>query len=600
MSDLAVEEAFARARLDRRMLGRIVTLVRPVRRRLLLVILVEVVLVSSIFARPWFIRQVIDHGLIPQDGGWIVDSAFVALMCLGLAATWLMRFGLAGVTNWLNGTIAIRVLNDLRAQLFAHVQSLSVRYFDRTRVGRIVARADRDVDAIEPLVVHGAPEMASLVLRCVGAGILLWLISPLLFWSLIGVVPALVIAMAAFQKLGTRLWARVAEAKSRVTAHLVETVGGVRVIQQTAQEDANRARYKGLLRDLDRSSVIGAWGWGWFQPYAGLLFTGGLAILIVVGGIGLERGELTLGQLAQAVFYIFVFLGPIQELGDLFERFATGAASAQRIFLLLDTRPEIVDAAAPQPLVRVRGEVVFDHVTFGYDPERPVIHDLTLTIPPGEVLAIVGPTGHGKSTLVQLLSRFYDVQQGAVRIDGRDVRTLAQQDLRRHVGVVLQDNILFSGTVLDNLRMARPTATDGELIAAAAALGADEVLERLPAGYHTPVGPLGAHLSHGQRQLVCLVRAYLADPAVLVLDEATSAVDIHTESRIQHALRRLSHGRTAIIIAHRLATIRDADRIAVIRDGRLVETGDHAALMAQGGAYAELYRAYERGETGPV
>jgi ABC-type multidrug transport system fused ATPase/permease subunit len=212
------------------------------------------------------------------------------------------------------------------------------------------------------------------------------------------------------------------------------------------------------------------------------------------------------------------------------------------------------------------------------------------------VLAIVGPTGHGKSTLVQLLSRFYDVQQGAVRLDGHDVRSVAQQDLRRHVGVVLQDNILFSGSVLDNLRLARPSATDDELIAAAKALGADDVLERLSASWQTEVGPMGAHLSHGQRQLVCLVRAYLADPAVLVLDEATSAVDIHTESRIQHALRRLSHGRTAIIIAHRLATIRDADRIAVVRDGRVVEIGDHRTLMAQSGAYAQLYQAYEQGE----
>ena len=596
MSELDIEESLARKPLDRRMLRRIIAWLHPVRGRIGLVVLVEVVLVASIFARPWFIRQVIDHGFISQGTGWILDAGFVAWMCAGLTLTWVLRFGLSGVIQWLKGTIAIRLLNDIRAQLFAHVQSLSVRYFDRTRVGRIVARADRDVDALEPLVVHAAPELASTALRCFGAGVLLWVMSPLLFWSLIGLVPALLLAMVAFQRLGMRLWARVAEAKSHVTAHLVETVGGVRVIQQTAQEEPNRAHYNKLLHELDRTAIRGAWGWGWFQPYAALLFTAGIAILVVVGGLGFQRGELTMGQLTQAVFYIFVFLGPLQELGDLFERFATGAASAQRVFLLLDTEPEVLDPTTPFRLTQVSGEVSFDHVTFGYDPTRPVIHDLSLTISAGEVLAIVGPTGHGKSTLVQLLSRFYDVQQGAVRLDGHDVRSVAQQDLRRHVGVVLQDNILFSGSVLDNLRLARPSATAGELIAAAKALGADDVLERLSASWQTEVGPMGAHLSHGQRQLVCLVRAYLADPAVLVLDEATSAVDIHTESRIQHALRRLSHGRTAIIIAHRLATIRDADRIAVIRDGRVVEIGDHSTLMAQGGAYAELYQAYENGE----
>jgi putative ABC transport system ATP-binding protein/ATP-binding cassette subfamily B protein len=597
MSDLEREEELARVRLDRRMAGRLLALLRPVVPRVAVVVAVEMVLVLSVIFRPWFIRQVIDHGLIRDGDAWRLDWALAGWMTAGLIGTWMLRFGLAGVNQYLNATIAIRVLGGLRAAVFAHVQSLSVRYFDQTRAGRIIARADRDVDSLEPAVVGGPPELLSLAVRCLGAGGMILWISPRMFLAVAPLVPVLLVAMALFQRSGTAVWGRVAEQKSRVTAHLCETISGVRVIQQLVREEGNRARYRGLLTELDRASIQGSWAWGWFSPFAFLLTTVGIASLVVAGAHGIATHEVTVGEVTQCIFYIFLFLGPLQELGDLFEKFATAAAAAQRIFLLLDTRPEIVDApdavAAPAPAA---GRIAFERVEFGYLPGTPVLHALDLAIPAGETLAIVGATGHGKSTLVQLLTRFYDPWSGRVLLDGRDLRGLTQASLRRQVAVVLQDNILFSGSILDNLRLARPAATDAELAAAVRELGADEVLDRLPQGLATAAGPAGANLSHGQRQLVCLVRAHLADPAVLVLDEATSAIDVHTERRIQRALRRITRGRTAIIIAHRLATIRDADRIVVIDQGRIAEQGDHAALMAAGGRYAALYRTYEREE----
>jgi len=281
------------------------------------------------------------------------------------------------------------------------------------------------------------------------------------------------------------------------------------------------------------------------------------------------------------------------------QRDPTTSGHSLRVSVLSTRLAKVVDRADARELDHVEGHLSYEDVSFAYDPaeaERFVLPHFSLDVPAGQTLAVVGPTGHGKSTMVQLLARFYDVQHGAVKVDGVDLREVSQHSLRRHIGVVLQDNVLFSGSILDNLRLARPEAEDGELIAACRELGADHVLERLPQGYATGVGPEGKNLSHGCRQLVCLVRAFLADPAVLVLDEATSAVDLYTERRIQRALRRLTAGRTAIVIAHRLATIRDADRIIMIRDGTIVEDGDHETLLERGGPYAELHAAYLRGE----
>jgi ABC-type multidrug transport system fused ATPase/permease subunit len=601
LSDIEIEEMLARKQLNRSMFSRLVPLLAPVRYRVAGAVLLELLLVATIFMRPYFIRTVIDKGFIHAGHAILLNRAVLIWCIIGLSLTWVARFGIAGVSQYLAGSAAIRVLNGLRRQVFAHAQSLSVGYFDRTKAGRIISRVDRDVDSLEPLLIQGPPALLSALFRCGAAGILLWFISPMLFLSLAGIVPVLLLASWSFKRISQKNWQVVAENRSRFTAHLVETVAGVRIIKQTVQEETNRHRYRALLRDFNLSLVRGNMRSSWFAPFTAVLSATGMGLLLLTGARGIALHQITFGEVAASLFYVQLFLGPLQDLSDLFERYATGSASAQRIFLLLDTEPEIRDHPEAVSLDSVRGDVEFRNVDFAYDLKapRPVLRDLNLKVPAGQVLAIVGPTGHGKSTLVQLLTRFYEAQRGGVLVDGVDICTIAQQNLRRHVSVVLQDNVLFSGTVLDNLRLARPEASEKELIAAAHALDVHEVIERLPHGYHTEVGPLGSHLSHGQRQLVCLVRAYIADPAILILDEATSAVDVQTERRIQRALRRLCEGRTAIIIAHRLATIRDADRIAVIRHGEVVEHASHADLMAAGGFYASLYEAYSElaGET---
>jgi putative ABC transport system ATP-binding protein len=596
--DLAIEEELAGKRLDRSSILRVLGLVRPHARSLAWVMGLQVLAVATIVGRPWFLGQLIDEALIPVAGGYDLDQAYALMLGLGLTAMWAGRFVFLVLSRIFAVDLAITVLSDLRERVYAHVQSLSVSFFDRTRTGRIVSRVDRDVDSLEPLMLEALPQLLGIVLRCAGGAVLLAIVAPQVLGWLAILAPILICTMLLFKKVGTALWGWLNEHKGRVTAHLVETIHGVRLLQQAGREADNRARYDGLLAGLDRATVLAAWGWGWFMPFVMMLFILGICIVIVSGGTALALGELTAGQLAQSVFYVFLFLGPLMEIGDLFERGAAGAAAGQRIFLLLDTPAAVADPEQASELAQpVRGELRLEEVRFRYvgDDDSPWILDgIDLHIPPGSTVAVVGATGHGKSTLVQLLTRFYDVNEGRITLDGVDIRQLRQHDLRRHLALVLQDNVLFSGTVLDNLRLARKGASDEELIAACNDLGIAEVIEGLPRSWYTEVGAGGEMLSQGQRQVLCLARAWLADPTILVLDEATSAVDVQTEGLIQSALKRLAADRTAIIVAHRLSTIKDADRILVIHQGRIAEQGPHDELVALGGRYAELYERYRQ------
>ncbi|TVR11228.1 MAG: ABC transporter ATP-binding protein [Planctomycetota bacterium] len=592
-SELQREIDFAKRRLDRRTLHRLLALLRPQAGAIAAILLLQAIAVLAIVARPWFIGQLADVGLVAELEATELDWTWALILAAGLTGLWLGRFVFLIIARVWAVSVVVDLLADLRIRLYDHVQSLSVRFFDRTRAGRVVARVDRDVESLQPLFLEGIPQLLGMVLRCAGGAIMLSLVLPQVLWGLLILAPLLLASIVLFKRIGTAIYGRINEQQSRVTAHLVETVSGVRLIQQSVAEDRNKTTYNHLLNDLDRAAIVAAWGWGWFMPYIFLLFTLGICVVIIAGGGALAADEITPGRLIECIFYVFLFLGPLMEVGDLFERASSGAAAGQRIFLLLDNQPEIQDDAHARPLDRpFKGQIDIAQVHFRYD-ENPaadwVLKDINLHIASGSTVAIVGPTGHGKSTLVQLLTRFYDPQQGSISIDGRDLRGIPQADLRRHVALVLQDNVLFSGTVLANLRLARPDMSDEALIAQAENLEVSRIIEQLPQGWYSEVGPRGEFLSHGQRQVICLLRAWIADPTILILDEATSAVDVRTEGLIQKALTRVMSGRTAIVVAHRLATIRDADRIVVVQHGRIVEDGDHTSLITDNGLYSQLY-----------
>ena len=530
-----------------------------------------------------------------------VDSEILnfGALLVGLAT---FSFASAALQRLMTGYVGHRILRDLRSQMFEHLNKLSLSFFDREEVGRVMSRVTSDVVTLQELITSG---FLNILADIVGLGLIvlfLFLLDPLLAVISLSVIPVLLIFMVWWQTPAAQAFIRVRQGISIVNGSINENVSGVRIVQSLNREDVNLRQFERLNRvnldaNMDAVKLQAA-----VIPMVELLSTIATGVVLVVIGVRTFNGDLSAGEaLAFSLgflLYIQRFFNPVRDIVLQYTMLQRAMAGAHRIFEVLDTKPEIVDPPDAKVLPDVEGRIDFNEVDFSYVKNVPVLRKFDLHIEPGETIAFVGHTGAGKTTVSALVNRSYDIEGGSILIDGTDLREIQRASLTRRMSVVLQEPYLFSGTIADNIRYGRLDATEEEIAEAAHAVGADSFVDRLPGGYDTELHERGTNLSVGQRQLIAFARAIIAQPRILILDEATANIDTHSERLIQQALKTILRGRTSLVIAHRLSTIRSADRIVVMRDGEIVELGNHEELIAEDGIYADLYRMTYRHDDG--
>jgi ATP-binding cassette, subfamily B, bacterial len=581
------EKATIRLRASSRaLLG---SLLRPHRGGLALLVVLLLVQNAASMAGPYLVMIGIADGIAPLRDG---DPS--VLMKVGVAfvvAALVEYFGKRGFLA-LSGRIGQDVLLDLRSRVYAHFQRLSIGFHERYTSGRMVARLTSDMDSISELVDGGIEDLVLAGLSVLSiAGILLWLDLPLALVTLLS-FPPLILASNWFRHASARAYRRTREAVALVIVHFVESLGGIRAVQAFRREPRNQEIFEVVNEDYRRANLKGSQLIAVFATAIKGIGSVTTAVVLTYGGFLALHGRIDVAVLVAFLLYLRRFFEPIQELSQFYNSLQSATAALEKLSGVLQERPGVPEPTSPKPLLHAGGAVDFDNVTFSYRRDRVVLSDLNVHIPAGQTVALVGPTGAGKSTVAKLVSLFYDPVQGTVSLDGVDLRDLSDDDLRRAVVMVTQENFLFSGTIAENIAFGRPGASREQVVAAARAIGADGFIRELSEGYDTDVRKRGGRLSAGQRQLVAFARAFLADPDVLILDEATSSLDIPSERLVQRALRTILADRTAFVIAHRLSTVEIADRVLVVEGGRIVEDGPPSVLVAGGGRYAALHQQW--------